>query len=896
MYNSRPYATIVCYWASNCDWINGDFQNVSSTASNCGPTSAATIGCTNFACNNYVGGTCWMKKGSFPKSAAVYSSSTGSVCGGVGVIASSTSSIPSPTSSGSPTSTTEPSTTSGLPTTTPTMAPALEGDRRTLLQNVTTSTWTSVAPPQSILGAISIFSDQVAPLLVDSSSRHKAYIAHGRAGLGKFIAAAHNDLFSFDLAKIPQLAQFWKNSLWWGRAAAPKVGCFPNTQSSVCPKVAYSIQMNSSFYSISGPVTQFSKDDLKQNSKALSAVDVLYVDALKIGLDSLENPLDADTSFYVSALRSWLESGGTIVAVAIDWKMLDSLPIFKNDLQQIVQTVCTNGVNWTVLPITKEDYRRRNCTGLQYGLRNSSPFASQSLLQSASNFPGVPQAAVPRTTKTGAFTTAFTKWISTRLYVTAGTTVSVRFCPSSPADLTSIAGVQYSSDWIIEGGCKSLNVTSYFGGLLYFDVVKAGSLGNVTVSGNLAAVPFYDGSQTLDQWRSSLTSSQAFYAELDFNGITLSYPINIMRKEPCASQPDAIKAFFDQVIEALIPTLAFLLTFDPNENKLLPRYFDLSGENSRPYKERFNIDEDIGSGGYHAGYSIQGVEANATKLCIMHKSIYETDAFNMPRDFSEPQGDLTFWSFVHEIGHNFQQRPWATIAMEGNSENADNFVKLRFYVDLRYSFGYEAFRRVFRAYLNMTSPPTIEQDQIDVWAKTFSQTVGCLGRPAAIPRTYNSSTVLPCTAAATPFAFGLSPCASVAASSDRLVIKLSPWATLRNLTLLAVELTGSGIPSFLTPGAAAVNTTVPLTGDSAALFGGCAGYAESAAVPAAAVLYLRPVSVVPFDTPITLSADFSKAKTKLALGGVIRTTYWMETAADGQLFMIDKRSGADVTY
>ncbi|KAI9354807.1 peptidase M60-like family-domain-containing protein [Zopfochytrium polystomum] len=1037
------------YWASSCDWVGGDFTSALTTSSNCGPTCVANPDCTNFSWTDWSGGTCWMKKGNFAKSAAVYSSTSGALCGGRGTAPVSTSKTSTPTSTKAsatttliPTSTKASSTSPTATATTTPVVTALANDRKALLQGVDESSWATAVATGAAPGSISIYSDQVAALLTDASAH--VYIAHGRAGSGKFVAATHNDLLLFQLTRFPQLGQFWKNSLNLGRTTAPKVGCFP---SESCGSIANNIQANSSFYGISGSVTQISKSDLKANSNVLSAVDVLYVDTLAIGKD-------ADTTNHISALRTWLQSGGTVITAAIDWvwtdikggqtsddptnllfqpygayfeysvnsspktkltadiydasayyavrdlaanpgsidfsnpnsttyikfasigsgikrsdrKFLDSFPLFKNTLLQL-STVCTDGVDWTVLPIAKNDYKRRSCTGLLQGLRNSLPLASHPLLQSASTWPGVPSTAISPTTKTWSVTTAYTKWLSTRLYATAGASVSVRFCPSGSADLSSITGVQigsttdevardnddwnrfpiiheYSKDWVADGACKSLNVSTYFGGLIYLDVAKAGSLGDVTVTGSVTPAPYYDGSQSNDEWKKSLDTTKAFYAELEFNGIIFSYPVFLMKQEPCSTKPDAVKTFFD---------------------KLMGRYFELCGETSRPYKERLNLDRDISVGGLHAGYPIQGYAIAwwigsdyASKICVMRNSVYEMDGTQLGGDFFSNQGDGYFWGYVHELGHNFQKAAWTD--MESNTEvttnifsiymneifpanldqfsqpqyfgltsdsikkqatwrassqdyaSADPFVKLGFYVNLRHAFGYEAFRRVFRAYLNMTSPPTTEQDQIDVWAKTFSQTVGYDISPfmktqwkipvsagaaaaiaAAVPRAFNLTNVAACTAAATAFPFGLSPCASVAGSADRLTVRLSPWATLRKETQVAVGLSGAGAPSFRAGASAAVNTTVPLTGDSAALFGGRAFYVEAAGGQGG-VLYLRPTTLIPFDTPLTVSADFSKATTKVTIGAAVRTTYWMETVADGALFMLDKRTGADVTY
>ncbi|KAJ1559421.1 hypothetical protein HK405_010704, partial [Cladochytrium tenue] len=610
----------------------------------------------------------------------------------------------------------------------------LIADRELLLTNISVPGWnSSMASGDPCV--LTVMSDQAAALIIDSQSH--VFMAHGRAGSGKFLAAAHNGWFSFETEGSPNLAQFWKNALNWGRATtapAPRVGCFPE-----CPSVAASIQASSAYFAVDGDVTQFAKSDVKANSSVFDTVDVLFVTALDIGQDS-------DTAYHVAAVRSWLEAGGTAIVVSIDWVwvkydsglpsndpanlLLESYGVLfddasvsspttsvtadiytanpyydvkdlagdigaidftntssasytkfatiasnvKNSLYGVLNTssefgaallnlsaVCTIDVDWTILLISSTDFKRRSCSGLLYGLRNHLPIASHPLVQAAAAWPGVATSSVPLVTKSWTLNPTHTKWLSTQLYVTAGTSVSVTYCPPQPygfIDMVTVAGVQigttqdeirfliiheYSADWYLDGACQSLNVTSYFGGLLFLDIGRTGNLGSVNVTGNLADAPYFDGTQTVDAWNASLQTTQAFYSEMEFNGIIFSYPTFLMKQAPCSTSPAAVKAFFDE---------------------LLPQYFNLSGETSRIYKERLNLDRDISAGGYHSGYPIQGyaiawwIGADfPSRICMMRKSIYETDVLN-------PDGE--FWGYVHELGHNFQKAAWTT--MESNTE------------------------------------------------------------------------------------------------------------------------------------------------------------------------------------------------------------------------------------
>ena len=70
-------------WAFACDFVGGDLSNVRmlNSGAQCGPTCAATNGCTHFTWTTYLGGTCWMKSGSVSQFDAFYTGDSSMVCG-----------------------------------------------------------------------------------------------------------------------------------------------------------------------------------------------------------------------------------------------------------------------------------------------------------------------------------------------------------------------------------------------------------------------------------------------------------------------------------------------------------------------------------------------------------------------------------------------------------------------------------------------------------------------------------------------------------------------------------------------------------------------------------------------------------------------------------------------
>ena len=68
-------------WANSCDFALNDLSNVLTSSDRCGPICRSTSGCTHFTWTNYLGGTCWMKKGTISKDNAKQVQDSSFVCG-----------------------------------------------------------------------------------------------------------------------------------------------------------------------------------------------------------------------------------------------------------------------------------------------------------------------------------------------------------------------------------------------------------------------------------------------------------------------------------------------------------------------------------------------------------------------------------------------------------------------------------------------------------------------------------------------------------------------------------------------------------------------------------------------------------------------------------------------
>ena len=68
-------------WAFDCDFEGNDLSFANIPGEKCGEMCIQTSGCTHFAWNDYLGGTCWMKKNPVSLNDAVSSNQKGIVCG-----------------------------------------------------------------------------------------------------------------------------------------------------------------------------------------------------------------------------------------------------------------------------------------------------------------------------------------------------------------------------------------------------------------------------------------------------------------------------------------------------------------------------------------------------------------------------------------------------------------------------------------------------------------------------------------------------------------------------------------------------------------------------------------------------------------------------------------------
>ncbi|XP_028321264.1 TRPM8 channel-associated factor homolog [Gouania willdenowi] len=333
-------------------------------------------------------------------------------------------------------------------------------------------------------------------------------------------------------------------------------------------------------------------------------------------------------------------------------------------------------------------------------------------------------------------------WISTGLYLSPCMTTFLTVPPE-------IVG----KNWKVQIGCQTdllkaavlkrapcvhvqfpvklnrVKVHNLWGGLIYLVAPpKCKVKGLEVVVQKAVPAPYYkSGVTTLEEW-ASLRTAPSPWAELEFENIILTVPSEAIRK---LERPDHVAEFWDKIMRGIA---------------------DLAGKSqSFPRKERFVTDVQISHGWMHSGYPIMAHKSTAGKLINIKQAKV-----------------TSLWGFIHELGHNQQRgcwefRPhtteatcnlWSVYVHEeviglprakahkalndaGRKKRASKYIKdgrkltdwtiwtaLETYLQLQEKFGWDAFKKVHKAYLKMTKTPKVKQAKMNLYATTFSQTVG----------------------------------------------------------------------------------------------------------------------------------------------------------------------------
>lgn len=333
-------------------------------------------------------------------------------------------------------------------------------------------------------------------------------------------------------------------------------------------------------------------------------------------------------------------------------------------------------------------------------------------------------------------------WMSTGLYLSPGMKTYIAIPPS-----------MVGKGWQIQIGCQTdhlqaselrrapcvhqrfpvtsemVQVCNLWGGLIYVIAPDHTRVTGLEVVVQMAVLaPYYkSGVTTHDEW-SQLRTAPSPWAELEFDSIILTVPSDAVRN---LERPHELAALWDEVTRAIA---------------------DLAAKPHRfPRKERLVTDVQISHGWMHAGYPIMGHQSAVQELVDV-----------------EHMRQHGLWGPIHELGHNQQRSCWEfpshttectcnlwsvyvheeVLGMDRGkahpnmtSENRDNrmrayvkngaklsewhmWVALETYMQLQETFGWDAFKKVFACYHEMSDFPGSNEAKMNLYAETFSKAVG----------------------------------------------------------------------------------------------------------------------------------------------------------------------------
>lgn len=365
-------------------------------------------------------------------------------------------------------------------------------------------------------------------------------------------------------------------------------------------------------------------------------------------------------------------------------------------------------------------------------------------------FPGDVPKEAKRVKKVIEIDTSIPDWHSTGLYAAPGEVLTIRV-PKEAAGKGLAVRIGAHSDtlWHLPTWrrcpeiCRTfpidkpeVKVANAFGGLVYIVVPRGCRLGKVQVEvdGAVEAPYFVLGRTPIDDWVQRIRYLPAPWAELATSKIVLTVPSDVIRN---LDHPEEVMDFWDKVLDACAELAA------------IPK------ERERP--ERIVADIQISAGYMHSGYPIM-THLDAAKVmvdvtCLMTNS----------------HGAV--WGLFHELGHNHQSPDWTfegtgevtvnlftlyvldkvcrippertrkELSKDGRAEalrrffasgakfevwKSDPFLALIMYVQIQEAFGWDAFRKVFAEYrqLSPNERPKNDDEKRDQWLIRLSRIVG----------------------------------------------------------------------------------------------------------------------------------------------------------------------------
>ena len=400
-------------------------------------------------------------------------------------------------------------------------------------------------------------------------------------------------------------------------------------------------------------------------------------------------------------------------------------------------------------PIKATDPLARLLWSLQLQESLNLPAALVKASPAATGFPGEVAAGAPRVTRTVTVDTRVPEWHSTGLYAAPGDHITVEIPAESVGKGLQVRiGAHTDSLWSLPEWDRAPEITrvfplrsastvaaNAFGGPVYVVVPEGSRLGTiqVTLRGAVEAPLFVRGQTDPAAWREKVRSAPAPWTELQGNNVILTVPSRVVRT---LDDPEELLALWDRAMDDVADLAA------------IPRH--------RLRPERYVTDRQISAGYMHSGYPIM-MGLDVAEAAVSTKTM-------------SANGHGGVWGFFHEVGHNHQVSDWT---FDGTGEVTNNmfavyvfekefgivqsqhpalvparmqerlrkyiaggadfekwkkdpFLALTMYIELQQAFGWDAYKKVFAEYRNLTPSerPKTELEQHDQWMVRFSHAIG----------------------------------------------------------------------------------------------------------------------------------------------------------------------------
>ena len=481
-----------------------------------------------------------------------------------------------------------------------------------------------------------------------------------------------------------------------------------------------------------------------EDPKAIEALDAL-LERLKKG----EQPQDDDIQRIVSGL---------------DWRTRSSDPAALLGKLRLLQQVRGDMAFPTPdKPLTTEDGLARLITALEVRWMEDIPSEQTRAHPAAVAFPGIVPVDAERITHKIVIDTnapgwhnfgiygnpRSPYWHSTGLYAPPGEVVLVRL-PKRMVNKGLCVRIGAHSDklWRRRSWSRAPDIcrrfpiekrktkaANAFGGLIYIETpfgLEAGAI-PVTISDAVKAPHYVLGKTDTKQWRETIRSYPAPWAELESRKVILTLPSKVIRT---LEDPEELMKFWDRIMDG---------------------YAELLGRDTeRRRVERFVSDVQISAGYMHSGYPLMTMLDITTTM--------------VDKDRITSNGHHGVWGLFHEIGHNHQNRQWTfrgttevtvnlfslylmekvcgliseghpSITKQARAKNTKKylaegadfekwkqspFLALCMYMQMKEAFGWDAFKKVFAEYRDLSEDqrPKSDDEKRDQWMVRFSRTVG----------------------------------------------------------------------------------------------------------------------------------------------------------------------------